>query len=47
MLYHILAIGDVTSEAGTAHLARHLRQNGMVAEFADAAPASGQKAEEY
>ena len=26
MLYHILAIGDVTSEAGTAHLARHLRQ---------------------
>ena len=26
MLYHILAIGDVTSEAGTAHLAKHLRQ---------------------
>ena len=26
MLYHIMAIGDVTSEAGTAHLARHLRQ---------------------
>lgn len=26
MLYHILAIGDVTSEDGTAHLARHLRQ---------------------
>ncbi|MBQ0038092.1 MAG: YmdB family metallophosphoesterase [Clostridiales bacterium] len=26
MLYNILAIGDVTSEDGTAHLARHLRQ---------------------
>ena len=25
MQYHILAIGDVTSEDGTAHLARHLR----------------------
>ena len=25
MIYHVLALGDVTSEAGVRHLARHLR----------------------